>query len=139
MPTSLGSDLVPARKETKRQLESVKGRRTYDDVLRALLQLTPPDVLAARLRMEDATMGRVVRARSAEGAQPSRSPEKQLLIAELAEARWARWLADGRVARVAPRRYAWRLTAPEADRGGASIVRRPGRGLPPREGPRLEG
>lgn len=105
MPTGATSDLLPLRKETKRRLSRLKGDdATYDEVLRALLDAAPEAEVLAKLRG------------SAPRKEPrERPPEKQLLIASLAERRWAEWLAEGRVRPLGPRLYTWR-EAPRVDR-----------------------
>lgn len=90
MPTSLRSDVVPLRKETKARLEALKGEGSFDEVLRMLLdafERGPPRAPAAR--------------------GPERAPEEQVALAELAARRWALWRRNGRVRDLGPRVVAY--------------------------------
>lgn len=132
MPTGDGNDTLPVRKATKAALASAKRRESFDDLLRELLAAVPPDVLRARLDAREATERRRLDAVRREPRVPRRGPEKQLLIAAAAERRWRRWLKEGRVTRLGPRRYRWEANRdPRPVPGGVRLVRRPGRGLTP--------
>lgn len=134
--------MLPVRKRTKEALAAVKGSDSFDDLLRELLDLVPPEVIRARLDARRAADRGAIEARRLIAAQPGglprRSAEKQLLIANLAEKRWQQWLRDGRVLKLGPRRYRWSVGwQPPRAEGGVRIVRRPGRGLLADEGPQL--
>lgn len=103
MPTGADSDLLPVRKETKARLAKLKGGASYDALLRALLDVAPPEALAKRLQAA---------APPAPAEPRERPPEKQRMIAALAARRWERWLREGRVEPRGPRLYAWRTRAP---------------------------
>ena len=137
MPTSPSSDLIPARKSTKRRLAEAKGRGTYDDLLRALLEAVPPAELRERLERKRVLAERAasVRARMDERIRRGleRTPEKQLLMATVARERWARWRREGRVEDVAPRVVTWN-PKPRAARKGVDLAWQPRRGFPPEEG-----
>lgn len=108
MPTGAGSDLLPVRKATKRELAQLKGSATYDATIRALLDTALPEAVRARLQRRPAQRKRAPR------APPSawRDPEKQRLIADLAAESWKSWRREGRVVDLGPRMVAWRTSAP---------------------------
>lgn len=137
MPTSPSSDLIPARKSTKRRLAEVKGAGTYDDVLSALLEAVPPDELQRTMERKRVLAERAaaVRARMDERIRRGleRTPEKQLLIANLARERWARWRREGRIEEVAPRMVVWN-PKPRTARKGVDLAWQPRRGFPAEEG-----
>lgn len=93
MPTRPGSDLIPLRKATKERLAVLKGSRSYDGLLRALLDAAAPGG-------------------PPEGSQgPSgrhSHPDEQLALAALAARRWQAWLTEGRVVEVGPRLLVYR-------------------------------
>lgn len=100
MATSVGSDLLSIRKETKARLSRLKGAATYDALLQILLELAPEDEVVRRLH----------------GAAPRREarerpPEKQLQVARLAAERWRLWTKEGRVVQRGPRLYTWNVRA----------------------------
>lgn len=95
MATSANSDLVPVRKATKTRLESLKGARSYDEVIRDLLDSAP-------------TAGPAEKAT----ASATRDPDEQLLIARLAQQRWMLWRADGKIRDVGPRLVEYRIDEP---------------------------
>lgn len=122
MPTGATSDLLPVRKDTKERLARLKGSATYDALLRALLEMVPPERLEAWQDAQAGTTRRAVEARE-------RPPEKQLLIADLAERRWKQWLDEGRAVQLGPRLYAWRPRPPTRRKVKYEFPRR--RGLSP--------
>lgn len=118
MATGAGSDLVPVRKATKRQLADLKGDATFDALLQAMLDLVSRDELQRRLQ----------------GHPPAREPrerppEKQRMIADLARRRWRTWTEQGRVTQLGPRLYAWKPSEPSRRSVKYDVVRR--RGLAP--------
>ncbi|MCA1819549.1 MAG: hypothetical protein LC620_05790 [Halobacteriales archaeon] len=134
MPTGKANDVIPVRLSTKEALRLAKGDATYDETLQVLLEGLTPDELASRVEGARAAEARRERARqAAEGrTDPGRAPEKQLLIAEVAELGRRRWLEEGRLERLGPRRYRFRVGG-EAP-GTVQLRVRPGRGLPPGKG-----
>lgn len=102
MPTGGDSDLISLRRATKRRLAELKQGTTYDQVVRALLDVAPPEAVQARLRAAQPTKRAT--------AMPSgswRDPEKQRLIASLAHEAWAAWRRSGKVKDLGPRAVAF--------------------------------
>lgn len=131
MPTGKQNDLLPVRRDTKELLRRAKGGATFDEALRVLLTRISPEDLAAMVDASQARQRwrREAQARADQRGGPGRSADKQRLVADLAVLGWERWRADGRVERLGPRTYRYRITP-----GGAPDVPvriRPGRGLPP--------
>lgn len=87
MPTRPGSDLVPVRTETKQRLAELKGDRTYDAVIRALLDNAAPSPLAPAAR--------------------ERAPEDQVALARLAAKRWRMRVEEGRIEELGPRLFVY--------------------------------
>ena len=83
MPTRPGFDLVPVRKETKEALARLKGDRTYDEVVQALLADASRPATVPRDRARD--------------------PEEQIALADLAAKRWRMAVAEGRIDELGPR------------------------------------
>lgn len=118
MATSRASDVIPLRRSTKARLTGLKGSRTYDQALSALLDLGEAS-LAARLDLVDREA--VNRAAALVAPQRGREPSKQLLLARLAKERRERWLAEGRLVPLGERRT--RYVAPSTTRT-TPVVRR---------------
>lgn len=108
MATASGADVIPLRKETKARLSQLKGERTYDEVVRVLLDRTE-------------------RAAPPSPSGEARHPDEQLALAELAAERWRLWEASGRVRTLGPRlvSYKPREAGREVRLGGIR------RGFPP--------
>ncbi len=132
--TSTGSTVLPITRGTKSRLDDVKERDDYETLLRALLEECPPEKARARIDAARAAgKRRIARGRALieAGEDTGRSPGKQLMIADLAGVRWNRWLKDGRVERLGPRHFRFRVEA-RADRSSeVRIVRKTGRGIAP--------
>lgn len=96
MPTSPDSDVIPVRRTTKRRLEAIKGERTFDELVRALLDLSdePPRLPFDR----------------------PRAPEEQLALADLAATRWRLACRDGRIREIGPRLVSMRTGTRERRR-----------------------
>lgn len=141
MPTRPSSDVLPLRKTTKQALTDVKGDASYDEVLRTLLEMVPPDELQRRLEENRTAEERAQRLRkeAEERARlgAERSPDKQLLIARLARQRWQRWQEEGQVKELGPRLLAWNPGPPQTEaQPGVKLALQPRRGFPPAEGAR---
>lgn len=129
------------RKATKEALAEAKGDRSYDEVLRTMLEMVPLDEVRRQMerRREDDARAMRLRMESMERLRRGleRSPEKQVLIADLARQRWKRWVQEGRVKELGPRLVAWNRKAAATSsepRAGVKLAWQPGRGLPPGEG-----
>lgn len=88
MPTRPGADLVPVRKETKTRLAALKGSRSFDQLLRTLLE-----------RAEEPSRAPLDR---------PRTPDEQLALADLAARRWDLALALGVLEEIGPRLIVYR-------------------------------
>lgn len=132
MPTSPGTDLIPARKRTKRALASVKGRDSYDALIAELLRAVPPERLRERLDFRQREEENLARARAREpkrrALKRERSPEKQVAIARAAERTRAWWTARGIVTRLGDRRARWDPEKMEETvlKEDVRVVRKPG-------------
>ena len=62
-------------------------------------------LLQIRLRTESPFEGRLV------GNRP-RDPEKERILSELDKARWERYLQSGKIEKLGPRRYQFRIDLP---------------------------
>jgi hypothetical protein len=130
VPTGPNNALLPIRKATKQRLDEAKGAQTYDALLNALLAAVPPAQLKERLEAEQAREEAALASRKAFLSAPPelrRSGEKQVLIARMAERGWRRWLREGKIQRLGPRRYRWNLASDLSERGPGVIVRVLGR------------
>lgn len=126
MATGVNSDLLPVRKATKAQLARLKQEATYDEVVRALLELSPPDEIRARLRPAPP------RSRpAAPRASDWREPDKQRLIASLARESWAAWRRSGKVSDRGPRAVAYFPSTPGSTVRRTRVTPVERRGLPP--------
>lgn len=115
MATSAGSDVLPLRKATKARLMALKGDASYDDLLQRLLDAVDESVLRA----------------GPAGAPhaPSRHPEEQLSLADLARTRWSLWRKSGRVTDIGRRMVEY--YPPPPSRRKVKLVWPGRRGLPP--------
>lgn len=138
MPTSASSDVIPVKKTTKQALASVKGDYSYDELLRVLLSVVPPDQLRMALEKRQEQFNQQAEARRELRQRTSldrRSPEKQILIARLADTRWKQWLDQGRVVARGPRLFDWR-TDLARKKAGIRVEWEPRRGMAASEGAR---
>ena len=92
MATAPGSDVVPVRKETKARLAALRQGRTFDEVIRDLLE------------------GRIA---APPPRDRPRSAQEQLALAELARRRWQLLVKSGTLVERGPRLVTWNIPKEE--------------------------